>query len=598
MLPRQTRFAIIKTMKKIISLIVFIPRRQRLWRDVALWGSIFTFLFLFIFSINCSFAQEKSWYFESWDSDITIAEDSTMTIVETHKVNFTGEFSWIKRDLPKTKGIWYKFVSVKDELDKEYSNVEIENSSSQLSITTNFSVQNETKTFVYEYKVYNAIGDFEKYDELYWNVISSDRDVEIREVSATIHLPKEAERDDLKQRILVGEYGSEEEVTTYEIIDDKTLYFEHSDIAPYENFTIVGGWTDGLFEIKTYFETPWKKFWYYFKWAWWFSPALLLIFMIGMYFKHGRDPRGRGSIPPEFEPPNKLRPAEIGVLMDETVNLKDITSSIVDLAVRGYLEIFEESLDAARDRQKKSIFGGKTYSFKKIKEPDQNLREYEKEIINGLFGSKNHVSLSELKNKFYVHIKDINKALYQEVVDKRNYFPRRPDHTRWMWISIGIGLFILGSFLGFLVWPLALLIHGAIVFAFAWAMPKKTKEGVLAMEKSKGFKLFLSKTETERMKLVDHPKWFEEYLPYAMIYGVEKQWAKKFESIYRESPNWYHGYAVGAFSSTAFASDFSRGMSSSVGRTLASSPSSSGGSGFGGGGFSGGGGGGGGSSAG
>ena len=203
-----------------------------------------------------------------------------------------------------------------------------------------------------------------------------------------------------------------------------------------------------------------------------------------------------------------------------------------------------------------------------------------------------------LKNKFYVHIKDINNALYEEVVNRKGYFSRRPDHTRWIYLGLGIGLFVLGSCLGFLIWPLALLIHGAIVLAFAWIMPKKTKTGVLALEKAKGFKLFLSKTETERMKLVDHPKWFDKYLPYAMIYGVEKQWAKKFESIYREPPNWYHGYAAGAFSSTVFASDFSRGMSSSVSRTLASSPSSSGGSGFGGGGFSGGGGGGGGSSAG
>jgi len=279
--------------------------------------------------------------------------------------------------------------------------------------------------------------------------------------------------------------------------------------------------------------------------------------------------------------------------MTENADLKDITSTIVDLAVRGYLEIHEE-------KRKKFLVigGGKTYRFKKIKKLDQDLLEYEKKLIGHLFQGKDEVRLDDLKDKFYTHIKDINNALYEEVVDKKRFFPRRPDHTRWIYIGIGMGLFMLAGFLGFLVWPLVLMIHGVIIFAFAWAMPKKTKEGVLALEKSKGFKLFLSKTETEKMKLIDHPRWFEEYLPYAMIYGVEKQWAKKFESIYREPPNWYHGYAAGVFSSTAFASDFSKGMNNSVGRTLASSPSSSGSSGFGGGGFSGGGGGGGGSSAG
>ncbi|MFH1749548.1 MAG: DUF2207 domain-containing protein [bacterium] len=581
-------------MKKIISII---PRCHLFLLELCRTGRLYggfvflSFVFLLLSFSGSVLAQEKSWFFESWDSDITIHEDSTMTIIETHEVNFTGSFSWINRDLPKTKGIWYKFKSVKDQYGKDYSYT-LDNTVSMLSVTANYKAQDETKTFVYEYDIYNAIGDFEKYDELYWNVVSSDRDVEIVKATATIHLPKESKTDDLKQKIFVGTFGSTDEVRTYEIIDNKTLKFSHSNIASNEDFTIVGGWTDRLFDIQTYFETPWKQFWFYFKWIWWFSPFLLLVFMIFRYLRFGKDPAGRGSIPPEFEPPDKLRPAEIGVLMDENVDLKDITSTIVDLAVRGYLEIHEEE-----KKKFLAIGSGKTYRFKRTDKSDQDLLQYEKELLASLFHTKNEVKLDDLKDKFYTHIKDINKALYEEVVDKKRFFPRRPDHIRWIYIGIAIALFMFASFLGFLIWPLALIIHGVIILAFAWAMPKKTKEGVLAMEKSKGFKLFLSKTETEKMKLIDHPKWFEQYLPYAMIYGVEKQWAKKFESIYKESPNWYHGYTAGAFSSTAFASDFSRGMNSTVGGTLASNPSSGGG-GFGGGGGAGGGGGGGGSGAG
>jgi len=240
------------------------------------------FLFLLLGFSNLVFAQEKSWYFESWDSDITIHEDSTMTVVETHKVSFTGSFSWINRDLPKTKGIWYKFKSVKDQYGKDYSYT-LENTVSNLTISTSYEALDEIKTFIYEYNVYNAIGDFKEYDELYWNVVSSDRDVQIAQASATIHLPKESKADDLKQKILISEYGSENTISTYEILDNSTLYFEHSDISAHENFTIVGGWTDELFKVQTYFETPWKKFWYYFRWAWWLSPILVLIFMIFRY---------------------------------------------------------------------------------------------------------------------------------------------------------------------------------------------------------------------------------------------------------------------------------------------------------------------------
>jgi uncharacterized membrane protein len=76
-------------------------------------------------------------------------------------------------------------------------------------------------------------------------------------------------------------------------------------------------------------------------------------------------------------------------------------------------------------------------------------------------------------------------------------------------------------------------------------MPKRTKEGVLALEEIKGFKLFLSVTETERLKFhnapAKKPELFEKYLPYAMVLKVEKEWAKQFEGLFTEPPTWYEG---------------------------------------------------------
>ncbi len=39
----------------------------------------------------------------------------------------------------------------------------------------------------------------------------------------------------------------------------------------------------------------------------------------------------------EFEPPDKLKPAQIGLLLDERADTLDVTATIVELAVRGYL---------------------------------------------------------------------------------------------------------------------------------------------------------------------------------------------------------------------------------------------------------------------
>lgn len=86
---------------------------------------------------------------------------------------------------------------------------------------------------------------------------------------------------------------------------------------------------------------------------------------------------------------------------------------------------------------------------------------------------------------------------------------------------------------------------------------------------------------------------FESLLPYAVAMGVEKSWAKQFDDIYKEQPDWYQG--SGTFTGNRLASGLSSGigaMNSSFSHSTSSSSSGSGGGGFSGGGGGGGGGGG------
>jgi uncharacterized membrane protein len=97
---------------------------------------------------------------------------------------------------------------------------------------------------------------------------------------------------------------------------------------------------------------------------------------------------------------------------------------------------------------------------------------------------------------------------------------------------------------------------------------------------------FDPKTSEAKVKL------FEKLLPYAMLFGLEKDWAKQFESIYVSAPDWYQGGNWSAFNTgylVGSLSDFNDFASTNF-----ASPSSSSGSGFSGGGAGGGGGGGGG----
>ena len=85
---------------------------------------------------------------------------------------------------------------------------------------------------------------------------------------------------------------------------------------------------------------------------------------------------------------------------------------------------------------------------------------------------------------------------------------------------------------------------------------------------------------------------FEKFLPYAMALGVEHTWAKKFEGIIQNQPQWYVSstpYAMGGFHPMFFASSM-HAMSSNMHEVFVSAPrASSTGSGWSGGGGSGGG---------
>ena len=86
---------------------------------------------------------------------------------------------------------------------------------------------------------------------------------------------------------------------------------------------------------------------------------------------------GRGETPVEYEPPDKLRPGQIGTLIDERANPLDVTATIVDLAVRGYLRIEEIP--------KEGWFGKPDWTLHKRKDEDGLEHEYERILFGSLF---------------------------------------------------------------------------------------------------------------------------------------------------------------------------------------------------------------------
>jgi uncharacterized membrane protein len=126
-----------------------------------------------------------------------------------------------------------------------------------------------------------------------------------------------------------------------------------------------------------------------------------------------------------------------------------------------------------------------------------------------------------------------------------------------------------------------------MVFSIGLFMPRRTAKGREAYEHAVGFRKYLAAAEKEELADMDVGN-FQDTLPYAMVLGVTEEWGRKMQGFMTAPPEWFEG--AGGFSPAYLAVSMSQ-MTTSLGATLTSSPSSSSGSsGFGGssGGFGGG----------
>lgn len=295
-----------------------------------------------------------------------------------------------------------------------------------------------------------------------------------------------------------------------------------------------------------------------------------------------------------FEPPKGARPGEIGLLMDATADNRDITATIVDLAVRGHLTIHQT--------------GKKDFTFTQAQGND-DLIEYENTTMRELFRGARSVTTQDMRDKEYSSmLSDIRTALYSRVTKDLRWYSQSPRLIRIGAIAAGIALIGAGAGLGFLLgiigWGLigvAVAVIGIGVLIRNNAFGRRTAQGSAVLAQAKGFELYLTTAEAEQIKFEEGIDVFSRYLPYAMVFGVADRWTKVFEKLaadgrYTFSPYWYvgYGYGLGGGFGMGDLSSSLNSLASSVSSSIqAASAASSGGSGFsGGGGFGGGGGGG------
>lgn len=584
-----------------------------------------------------SAGADEGWLLKQFTAAITIREDGVLEIEELVEADFgTLVKHGIFRDLrtrfkcePVTEGPepLYPCPGGKDrvyEIDVDSATgsdgtavpfkIEKIDRGIRLKVGDPDSTVTGLQTYRIRYSVRGALNAFQDHDELYWNVIS-DTLVPTAETKVTVSLPAGTRVD---ATCYQGYYGSTAKCQS-SASGNVATYTATRLLAAGEGLTIVAGWPGGVVTVEPpllkdrvsiddFFTLDAIEFGGVL-----LSALLAIVLLTRLWWTHGRDRAyktlyyltndpgegrrplfARADIVVEFLPPEKLRPAQMGVILDERADTLDVTATIIDLAVRGHLHITEIA--------KKGWFGKRDWQLEKRENPGDALFAYERELLDAIFDSREEVKVSALKNKFAEDLRRVKDELYKDAV-ARKWFKRSPESTRNLWLIAGIGMAGLGALMVVVaalqfsraLIPVPFILGGLAMIPLSRAMAHRTATGSEALRRVLGFRLYIATAETRRQEFNEQQNIFASYLPFAIVFGCVDKWAKAFEGLddvaRQSTASWYTG--AGAFQVMAFTSGM-RGFASTVSTTIASTPGSSGGSGFSGGGFSGGGGGGGG----
>ncbi len=565
-----------------------------------------------VFWIVTGIASAKSWRVADFQDKIVVSKDGTAVVTERITLVFEGEWHGIHRTIPieypGPNGTNYElFLDVKSITDGDGAKLKYESSISNHSRDFKIYIPNAvdtTRTVEITYRVRNGTRFFKDYDEFYWNVTGNDWPVPIDHASATVQFP-EASAGSLRAQAFTGVYGSTQKDATAKV-DGAAAAFETSNPLP-----MRGGLTIDVYIPQGVLSEPssiTKFFWFIAGNPIVFFPFATFAGMFTLWWYKGRDPDAGMSVAPMYEPPPGISPAEAGTLVDDSIHPRDITSTVVDLAVRGYIKIEETA-------EKVLLFTHKDYVFHLLKPRAQwgaDLAPHERVMLENVFAGGDDTRLSSLKNRFYTAVPAIRTDIMSSLKTKGVYL-LDPDTANGYSVGAAIGILLPFGVLQYLGWanffnsPLLLIvcipISLVIFWLFARVMTAKTVKGARTRIAVLGFQEFMNRVDGERLKLMP-PTTFEKYLAFAMALGVEHHWAQAFSGIVKDAPSWYvgpgGGYGTG-FNPIFFSSSMHT-MASDMHQVFVSAPrSSSSGSGFGGGGggggFSGGGFGGGGGSA-
>lgn len=248
----------------------------------------------------------------------------------------------------------------------------------------------------------------------------------------------------------------------------------------------------------------------------------------------------------EFRVVGDVRPGHVGTVVDERVDPIDITATLLDLAVRGHLLITE--------LPRSSDFSQTDWLLTRQPEPPDDLRHFERELLDGIAAHGAEVRVSELSSRVDESIGAVQNSLYDEMVSN-GWYERRPDAVRNKWTQLALGALIiavvitgvLAAFTTFGLIGLVLVALGLGLVFVAQEMPSRTAKGAALLAGLGALRSDLMSHPTDQMPVGQEVREMSEVLPYAVVLGGSDRWLQAIvasdtdEHADSQDLHWYHG---------------------------------------------------------
>ena len=368
-----------------------------------------------------SLYASRDYVIDKYDINIIVNENNTFDITETITAYFNISKHGIFRTIP-LKNTIVRLDGTTSTNRTQVSNISVDNEYKKIRQNGNYKLQIGSKdhTLIGEQKyvikyTYNLGKDpMNNYDELYYNIIGNEWDTVIGNITFSITMPKEF--DSSKLGFSSGTKGSTDNSKVIYNVNGNNITGTYNGILDVGEALTVrcelpeGYFVDAKLDIN---KIDYLMF---------FVPIIFLVISILLWYIYGRDDQIIETI--EFYPPEGLNSLDVGFLYKGRAENKDVTSLLIYLANKGYLEISNKKIELNADKinlnqesrnnanKKIMILQNKINDLKVSNPSSQKIKYYENmlDIYKNIdtpinyeqYGLKSSINNINRKNKFLI----------------------------------------------------------------------------------------------------------------------------------------------------------------------------------------------------